>query len=222
MARILLVEDEPVIAAGVRDDLELEGYEVDPAADGRTAALKALGETYDLILLDIMLPGKDGYTVCREVRAAGITTPIIMLTARGQEFDKVLGLELGADDYVTKPFGRQELLARVKAAIRRGAQVSATTGPGEAIEFGNVKVNFSRCEAFRSGERVELTAKELVLLKKFAANRGKTLTLDEIGRAASRDGRDSDAPEERRRGATRTGDSSRGSGRQSRCRDRGV
>ena len=104
MTRILLVEDEPAIATGVRDDLELEGYSVDVVGDGVTASTRGVQGQYDLILLDLMLPGKDGYTVCREIRAAGVRTPLLMLTARGQEADKVLGLELGADDYITKPF----------------------------------------------------------------------------------------------------------------------
>ncbi len=121
MARILLVEDEPAIAAGVQDDLELEGYDVELVTDGAAAAEKGIQGQFDLILLDVMLPKKDGFTVCRELRAAGVRTPVIMLTARGQEVDKVLGLELGADDYVTKPFSRRELQARVKAALRRGA-----------------------------------------------------------------------------------------------------
>src|SRR6478672_3876063 len=126
MTRILLVEDEPSIAAGVRDDLQFEGYTVDVVGDGISASSRGLQGQYDLILLDIMLPRKDGFTVCRELRDAGVCTPVIMLTARGQETDKVLGLEFGADDYITKPFSRRELQSRVKAALRRGAM---TIGP---------------------------------------------------------------------------------------------
>ena len=128
MTRILLVEDEPAIATGVRDDLELEGYAVDVVADGVTASVRGVEGQYDLILLDLMLPGKDGYTVCRELRAAGVRTPLLMLTARGQEADKVLGLELGADDYITKPFGRRELQSRVRAALRRYCSWASSLG----------------------------------------------------------------------------------------------
>ena len=130
-ARILIVEDEPTIAIALQDDLELEGYEVEVVSDGAAGAERALGGEHDLILLDVMLPRKDGFTVCRELRAAGIGTPIIMLTAKGQEFDKVLGLELGADDYVTKPFSPRELMARIKAALRRA---SGAREPGHAAQ----------------------------------------------------------------------------------------
>jgi DNA-binding response OmpR family regulator len=181
MARILLVEDEPVIAAGVRDDLELEGYQVDLVTDGESATERACAGAYDLILLDVMLPGKDGFTVCRELRAARQTTPVIMLTARGQEVDRVLGLELGADDYVTKPFSRRELQARVKAALRRGGMVPGETA--EICEFGGVKIDFRRFEAWRDGRSIELTAQEFKLLRIFVANKGRVLTLDELVKA---------------------------------------
>ena len=178
MARILLVEDEPVIAAGVRDDLELEGYSVELATDGATASTKGLQGQYDLILLDVMLPGKDGLTVCRELRAAGVSTPVVMLTARGQEVDKVLGLELGADDYITKPFSRRELQARVKAALRRSAMTADQ--PAQVYEFGDVKMDFGRCEAWRGGKPMDLTAMEFKLLRTFLAHRGRVLTIDRL------------------------------------------
>src|SRR5712691_9338910 len=118
MARILVVEDEPPIASGLEDDLKLEGYEVEVVSDGETASRRAREQSFDLIILDVMLPHKDGFEVCRELRRAGLRTPVILLTAKTQESDKVLGLELGADDYVTKPFSPRELRARVKAALR--------------------------------------------------------------------------------------------------------
>ncbi len=183
MARILIVEDEPTIAVALQDDLELEGYEVDVAVDGEAGAVLALAREHDLILLDLMLPKKDGFTVCREVRAAGIDTPIIVLTAKGQEVDKVLGLELGADDYVTKPFSPRELVARIKAVLRRtDAQVTAT--PSEELpdtcEFGDFKVDFAGCRAWRNGDEVGLTALELKLLRVFLTRRGQVLSIDEL------------------------------------------
>ena len=179
MARILLVEDEPVLATGVKDDLVLEGYAVDLVADGAAAVERGLGGTYDLILLDIMLPKKDGFTVCRELRAAGLTTPIVMLTARGQEVDKVVGLELGADDYITKPFGRRELQARVKAALRRAA--IGSDPPPRTWEFGDVVIDFGRCQAFRGGAPIDLTALEFKLLRTFLAHRGQVVSIDRLG-----------------------------------------
>jgi two-component system alkaline phosphatase synthesis response regulator PhoP len=178
MTRILLVEDEPTIAAGVRDDLQFEGYAVDVATDGATALSQGRQGQYDLILLDVMLPETDGFTVCRELRGAGIRTPVIMLTARGQEADKVLGLELGADDYITKPFSRRELQSRVKAALRRGAM--AGNAPAELYAFGSFKVDFQRCELWKDDRQVDITALELKLLRTLIANRGQVLTLDRI------------------------------------------
>jgi len=184
MIRILLVEDEPSIAAGVRDDLQLEGYTVDLATDGDTAAVRGLEGQYDLILLDLMLPKKDGFSVCRELRAANVRTPIIMLTARGQEADKVLGLEFGADDYITKPFGRRELQSRVKAILRRSAMnaTPAAASP-DVYEFDGLKVDFRRCEIRKRGKTVELTALELKLLRAFLARRGEVLTIDQLNEA---------------------------------------
>jgi two-component system, OmpR family, alkaline phosphatase synthesis response regulator PhoP len=181
MMRILLVEDEPSIAAGVRDDLQLEGYTVDLAVDGDSAAVRGLQGQYDLILLDLMLPKKDGFSVCRELRAANVRTPIIMLTARGQEADKVLGLEFGADDYITKPFSRRELQSRVKAALRRSA---LNAGPSaEVYEFDGLKIDFRRCEILRGGRTVKLTALELKMLRALLARRGDVLTIDQLNEA---------------------------------------
>jgi len=181
MTRILLVEDEPSIAAGVRDDLQVEGYTVDLAVDGDSAAVRGLQGQYDLILLDLMLPKKDGFTVCRELRAANVRTPIIMLTARGQEADKVLGLEFGADDYITKPFSRRELQSRVKAALRRSTM---NAGPSaEVYEFVGLKIDFRRCEIVNGERTVKLTALELKLLRALLARRGEVLTIDQLNAA---------------------------------------
>jgi DNA-binding response OmpR family regulator len=177
MRRILVVEDEPTIATGLQDDLELEGYTVE-VVDNGTAALKRILEApFDLILLDLMLPGTDGFTICREARVKGIYTPIIMLTAKGQEVDRVVGLELGADDYVTKPFSPRELLARIKAVLRRGRDEAK---PVNIYRFADITVDFDRFEASRKGMRIDLTATEFRLLRAFLENRGQVLTLDEL------------------------------------------
>ena len=163
--RILIVEDEQTILMSLRDDLELEGYVVKTASDGESALGLAGKEEFDLIILDIMLPGMDGFEVCRRVRQGDLRTPILILTARGQEVDRVVGLELGADDYVTKPFGRRELMARVKALLRR-AEVSTVEGEGPTrYRIGNVEIDFQRYEARRGDESVDLTPKEFRLLR---------------------------------------------------------
>ena len=175
MARILVVEDDPAIALGLEDDLRLEGYEVETVRDGAAAATCAREGQFDLILLDVMLPKKDGFEVCRELRRGGITTPIIMLTAKTHEAEKVMGLELGADDYVTKPFSPAELRARVKAVLRR----SNNEAP-QAYRFGEVEVNFARFELRRAGEPVHVTPTELRLLSAFVHNRGRVLDRNEL------------------------------------------
>lgn len=179
MARILIVEDEPSIALVLDDDLRREGYETIVVADGETAARKAISERFDLILLDVMLPKKDGFDVCRDVRRAGVTTPIVLLTAKTQEAEKVLGLELGADDYVTKPYSARELRARVKAHLRR----SVVPLP-EVYRFGDAELDFARCELRRGGKLVELSALEFKLLAAFVRRSGRLLTraqlLDEV------------------------------------------
>jgi DNA-binding response OmpR family regulator len=176
MTRILVVEDEPTIAIGLQDDLEAEGYDVDVARDGNTAAAEAASGRFDLILLDVMLPGKDGFTICRDLRAAGSRTPIILLTARGQEHDKIMGLGLGADDYVTKPFSPRELLARIQAVLRRASRPPL----GKTFQFADVVVDFSRHEVRKSGQLVELTPAELRLLRILIENRGEVLSLDRL------------------------------------------
>src|SRR5437763_306433 len=140
MAKILVVEDEPGIAFALEADLRSEGYDVTVATRGDEAATRARAEPFDLLLLDVMLPGKDGFEVCREIRRAGVRTPIVMLTAKSQEAEKVMGLELGADDYITKPFSPRELRARIKAALRRAAPDAP-----ETFRFGDIDVDFPRC-----------------------------------------------------------------------------
>jgi two-component system alkaline phosphatase synthesis response regulator PhoP len=176
MTRILVVEDEPGIALGLEDDLKMEGYDVEIVGDGIGAARRAREAAFDLILLDVMLPGKDGFDVCRELRHAGLRTPILMLTAKTQEAEKVMGLELGADDYVTKPFGTRELRARIKALLRRGG------GEPEAVccRFGDVEVDFERGELRRAGKAVELTPLEFKLLALFVKSRGRVLSRERL------------------------------------------
>jgi len=175
MKRILVVEDEPAIAFGLQLDLKSEGYDVEIESDGESALQRARQETFDLILLDVMLPRKDGFEVCRELRRGGSKTPVIMLTAKAQEAEKVLGLEIGADDYVTKPFSPRELRARVKAALRRTAEDDLPI-----CRFGDAEVDFGRCELRRAGKPVELTALEFKLLAAFVRNGGKVLSRDQL------------------------------------------
>jgi DNA-binding response OmpR family regulator len=176
MSRILVAEDEPTIAIGLQDDLTAEGYDVEVASDGNTAAAKANAGVFDLILLDVMLPGKDGFTICRDLRAAGSRTPIILLTAKGQEQDKIMGLGLGADDYVTKPFSPRELVARIQAVLRRAARPPL----GKMFQFANVQVDFSRHEVRRGGRVIDLTPAEFKLLRVLIENRGEVLSLDRL------------------------------------------
>ncbi len=177
MSRVLVVEDEAGIALGLQDGLEAEGFGVELVDNGAAAEAKARREAYDLILLDIMLPGKDGLSICRDLRAAGIRTPIIVLTARAQEIDRVLGLELGADDYVTKPFSLRELVARVKAVLRR------TAGTGQARDIWrhqDLVVDFRRFEGSRGGAPVELTPTEFRLLRAFVEHPGEVLSVSQL------------------------------------------
>ncbi|MEO8505751.1 MAG: response regulator transcription factor [Acidobacteriota bacterium] len=174
--RILLVEDEESLALTLTDRLVSEGYAVEQAGDGDRAIAMALEGSFDLILLDVMLPRRDGFEVCRELRARGVEIPIVMLTARGQLVDRVVGLKLGADDYVTKPFEVAELLARLEALFRRSRAQAAQ--PGGTYVFGDVRVDFRRAEVFRNGEPVPLSALEFKLLAFLVQNRGALLTRD--------------------------------------------
>jgi len=171
MKRILVVEDEASIAFGLRVDLEAEGYLVEVVPDGEAAIARARQGDLDLILLDVMLPKKDGFEVCRELRRSGGTTPIILLTARAQEAEIVMGLELGADDYVTKPFSPHVLRARVRSVLRRSGDAET-----EVFRFGDGEVDLDRGELRRGGARVPLTALEFKLLAALVRNRGRLLT----------------------------------------------
>ena len=179
MPRILIVEDEPDIATPLADDLAVEGYEVEVAPDGETACRRAREAAWDLSLLDVMLPRKDGFEVCRDLRRANVATPIILLTARAQEAEKILGLELGADDYMTKPFSPRELRARIKAVLRRFSAPRE-----EAYRFGDVEVDFARAELRRRGEPVEVTPIEFRLLAAFIQRRGRVLSREQLLDAA--------------------------------------
>ena len=179
MTRILVVEDELGIALALEDDLTSEGYDVEVVGDGQTATERARQQSFDLILLDVMLPGKDGFDVCREVRRTDRRTPIIILTAKTQEAEKVLGLELGADDYVTKPYSPRELRARIKAVLRRAAAEQP-----DVYRFGDAEVDFARCELRRAGQVIDLAPLEFKLLAAFVRRPGRVLTrqqlLDEV------------------------------------------
>ena len=175
MARILIVEDEPIIAGALEDDLTLEGYDVTVIGDGMAASKFAVEQPVDLIVLDVMLPGRDGVDVCRDVRRAGLTTPILMLTARAQEAEKILAFESGADDYVTKPFGTKELRARIKALLRRADNGRALKHP-DVFAFDDVEVDFTRGEVRRGGRPLDMTFTEFKLLGAFVQNRGRVLS----------------------------------------------
>lgn len=177
LLRILIIEDEPDLVLGLRNNLEYEGYEVITAQDGEQGLNLVGQERPDLILLDIMLPRLSGLDVCRQLRSRGSQTPIIMLTARGQEIDKVIGLEIGADDYVTKPFSLRELLARIHVQLRR---LSRQEAEPRAYRFGAIELDFSKHQAFKSGQPIDLSAREFEILKYFIAHRGETVTRDQL------------------------------------------
>src|SRR6202522_4862404 len=173
--KILVVEDEPAMVAGLRDNFEFEGYEVITARDGVEGLQRALDESPDLVVLDVMMPRMSGLEVCKQLRAQRGSIPIIMLTARGQELDKVVGLELGADDYVTKPFSIRELLARVKSVLRRTQTLPKDQ---DRHSFSDVEVDLRRCRVFRSGKALDIPSKEFDLLNYFFFHWGKRLSRD--------------------------------------------
>jgi two-component system alkaline phosphatase synthesis response regulator PhoP len=177
MPKILIVEDEPGMVAGLRDNFEFEGYQVLSAMDGVAGLERALADTPDLVILDVMMPRMSGLDVCKQLKSRLPAIPIIMLTARGQEVDKVVGLELGADDYVTKPFSIRELLARVKAVLRRAGSLPKDK---ERYVFGEVEVNLRSCQVSRQGRAVEFSSKEFDLLKYFLVHPGEALTRDRL------------------------------------------
>ena len=178
MNRILIVEDDPHMQRGLRDNLAFEGYDVQTASDGTAGLDEMLRGGYDLVLLDVMLPSLSGFDVCRRARAGGCRTPVIMLTAKGEEIDKVLGLELGADDYVTKPFSLRELLARVRAVLRR--RPDAAPSPDAACRIGRLEVHFDAYEAFRDGAPVALTHLEFEVLHYLYQHRGQAVSRDAL------------------------------------------
>jgi len=177
MTKILIVEDEPKMVAGLRDNFEYEGYEVITAEDGVAGLSRALSDSPDLVLLDVMMPQLSGLDVCKQLKVKRPSLPIIMLTARGQEIDKVVGLELGADDYVTKPFSIRELVARVKAVLRRA---QALPRDQERYSFGDVEVDLRGCQVRRAGKPVEFSSTEFELLKHFLCHPGETLSRDRL------------------------------------------
>ncbi|MEE9141333.1 MAG: response regulator transcription factor [Gammaproteobacteria bacterium] len=178
MSRILLVEDEPGLVLTLTDRLHSEGYEVETAGDGPGGLELACTKRFDLIVLDVMLPGRNGFDVCRDLRQTGDTTPVLMLTARGEVVDKVLGLKIGADDYQTKPFEMIELLARIEALLRR---TSVEPLPQqEAVQFGGVEVRFDEAIVYRDGEPVQLSAQMFKLLKHFVLNPGVVISRDDL------------------------------------------
>jgi len=173
MPTILIIEDEPAMQLGLKDNLEVERYQVDIEGDGTLGLQKIKTGNYDLILLDVMLPNLSGFDICKEARAAGINTPIILLTARGEEIDKVLGLEFGADDYITKPFSVRELLARIKAILRRNQLVSGREN--NFITIGQLQVDFEAFYATSQGVEVKLSHKEVEILLYLHKNSNKVI-----------------------------------------------
>jgi two-component system, OmpR family, alkaline phosphatase synthesis response regulator PhoP len=182
--RLLLVEDEPGLQLTLSDRLASEGYQVETAGDGERGLALATAGGFDLVVLDVMLPKRDGFDVCRTLRQRGVTTPILMLTARGQVVDRVVGLKLGADDYLTKPFESMELLARIEALLRRASTASAGGSPGgpttTRYAFGDTVVDTRKAEVTRAGAVVELSAKEFQLLHYFLEHRGATISREEL------------------------------------------
>ena len=177
MTKILIVEDEPNMVAGLRDNFEFEGFQVITAPDGVAGLERALSDSPDLVILDVMMPRMSGLEVCKQLKAKRPAIPIIMLTARGQEVDKVVGLELGADDYVTKPFSIRELLARVKAVLRRVQNVAKN---GDHYTFGDVEVNLRSCQVSRKGKQLDFSSKEFELLKYFLTHSGEAVSRDQL------------------------------------------
>jgi DNA-binding response OmpR family regulator len=179
MQRILIVEDEKAMLMGLKDNLEIEGYTIDTADEGQTGLEKLLNNQYDLVLLDVMLPHISGFDICKRARKEGITTPIILLTAKGEEIDKVLGLELGADDYMTKPFSLRELFARIKAVLRRAVPGEAVVSEDE-VKIGELKVSFPNYEAFHGTLPVKMSHKEFEFLHYLWTNKNKVVSRDDL------------------------------------------
>ena len=179
-ARILLVEDEPGLQLTLSDRLRREGYVVETAGDGETGLDKAASGTFDLVLLDVMLPRKNGFDVLRDLRQRSVETPVIMLTARGQVVDTVVGLKLGADDYLAKPFEMMELLARIEARLRRRSAPAAGSAGSDGYQFGDVRVDYRSAEVFRGRDAIELSAREYQLLRYLIEHRGEIISRDQL------------------------------------------
>ena len=178
--RILLVEDEPGLVFTLTDRLASEGYAIHAEEDGIAGSNRALRESFDLIILDIMLPGRSGLDICQDLRKQDIDTPILMLTARSQVVDKVVGLKLGADDYLTKPFEIPELIARIEALLRRSSMSQVSNARGDGYQFSDIHIDFRSAEVKRKGTLLELSAKEFQLLQYFVEHKGATLSRDEL------------------------------------------
>lgn len=176
--KILLVEDEAGLILTLTDRLTAEGFDVKSATDGESGFNLGVSENFDLILLDVMLPKKNGYDVCRDLRQKSINTPILMLTAKGETFDKVLGLKLGADDYLTKPFEIIELLARIEALLRRSTKINQNSP--ESFQFGDISIDFKRAEIKKNNQQIELSAMEFKLLQFLIENRGELHSRDKL------------------------------------------
>jgi DNA-binding response OmpR family regulator len=175
MAKILIVDDEPNMVLGLKDNLEFEGYEVESADNGEDGLAKILANSFDVVVLDVMMPKMHGFDVCKKAREKGIKTPIILLTAKGEEVDKIVGLEIGADDYVTKPFSLRELLARIKAILRRAEKYEA---PGMPIKIGRLEVHFESYNAFEDDKQVQMSHKEFELLKFLWEHKNQNVSRD--------------------------------------------
>jgi len=178
--RVLLVEDEPGLVMTLTDRLSEEGYEVEAAGNGRIALERTAAQPFDVILLDVMLPFGSGFDVCQDLRRRGVRTPVLMLTAKSQVVDKVVGLKLGADDYMTKPFEMIELLARIEALLRRASGSDNEPSADGRFQFGDVVVDFRTTEVFRSGQPLKLSAREFKLLRYFVENIGTTFSRDQL------------------------------------------
>lgn len=176
-SKVLIVEDDQAMAVALRDGFEYEGYAVQVARDGAAGLKLATEKELDLIILDVMLPKMSGFDVCKQLRSSGNSTPIIMLTARGQEIDKVVGLKIGADDYVTKPFSFMELMARVEALLRRSHRRAEVA---DEFHFGDITVNFKKFEVTKAGTLLEISPREFNILKYFIEHRGEVVTRDQL------------------------------------------
>jgi len=180
MTRILIVEDEEAMRNGLKDNLEFEGYEIETAEDGKIGLSKINNNKYDLIVMDVMMPNLSGFEVCKKIRSAGNKTPVILLTARGEEIDKILGLELGADDYITKPFSVRELIARIKAILRRTENSTNNDSNNVLLNLGRLKLDFTNYAAYENESEVSMTHREFELIKYLYERRNQTVSRDDL------------------------------------------